>query len=57
MAVIVVGLTTVKPVAAVVPKSTAVAPVRLVPVTVTVVPPACGPAVGLMAVTVGRRPT
>ena len=35
------------------PKSTAVAPVKPVPVTVTVVPPAWGPLVGLTAVTVG----
>ncbi len=36
---------TVKPVAAVAPKSTAVAPVKLVPVMVTLVPPAAGPGV------------
>jgi len=48
-----VALTTVKLVAAVVRKATEVAPVRLVPVIVTVVPPATGPAVGEMAVTVG----
>ena len=41
-----VALTTVKRVAAVVPKATAVAPVRLVPVIVTVVPPAVGPSIG-----------
>src|SRR5580658_3338036 len=35
------------------PKSTAVAPVRLVPVMVTGVPPACGPLVGESLVTVG----
>ncbi len=35
------------------PKSTAVALVRLLPVTVTLVPPANGPALGLTAVTVG----
>ena len=52
-AVIVVSLTTVKSVAAVVPKSTAVAPVNPVPVIVTKVPPAAGPLVGLMPVTVG----
>ena len=40
VAVIVVALTTVRPVAAVVPKSTVVAPVKLVPVIVTNVPPA-----------------
>ena len=48
-----VALTTVKLVAAVVRKATEVAPVRLVPVIVTWVPPATGPAVGEMAVTVG----
>ena len=37
----------------VVPKSTAVAPVKAVPVMVTVVPPAAGPEVGLSPVTVG----
>ena len=41
-AVIVVSLTTVTSVAAVVPKSTAVAPVKPVPVIVTNVPPASG---------------
>ncbi len=44
-AVIVVSLTTVTPVAGFVPKSTAVAPVKPVPVIVTEVPPAAGPAV------------
>ena len=53
MAVIVVSSTTVTPVAAVVPKFTAVAPVKPVPVIVTDVPPAAGPLVGLMPVTVG----
>ena len=48
-----VAETTVKEVAAAVPNSTAVAPVKLVPVTVTLVPPAVGPLVGLTAVTVG----
>ena len=48
-----VALTTVKLVAAVVRKATEVAPVRSVPVIVTWVPPASGPAVGEMAVTVG----
>ena len=42
-----------KLVAAVAPKLTAVAPVKPVPVMVTEVPPASGPAVGLTAVTVG----
>ena len=36
-----------------VPNLTAVEPVRLVPVIVTLVPPAVGPAVGLTPVTVG----
>ena len=52
-AVIVVSLTTVRPVAAVVPKSTAVAPVKPVPVIVTGVPPAVVPLVGLRPVTAG----
>ena len=38
---------------AVVPNLTVVAFVRLVPVTVTLVPPATGPTLGLTAVTVG----
>ena len=53
VAVIEVAELTVKPVAAVAPKFTAVAPVKLVPVIVTVVPPAVGPAVGEIEVTVG----
>ena len=53
VAVIVVLLTTVKLVAAVVPKSTAVAPVKLVPVIVTNVPPTGGPLDGLRPVTEG----
>ena len=48
-----VAETTVKLVAATVPKTTLVAPVKLVPVMVTVVPPAGGPEVGETAVTVG----
>ena len=52
-AVIDVSLTTVTFVAAVVPKSTAVAPVKPVPVIVTKVPPAVEPLVGLRPVTVG----
>ncbi len=36
-----------------VPKSTAVAPLRLEPLTVTEVPPAVGPLVGVTTVTVG----
>src|SRR5579864_5721700 len=43
---------TVTPDPAVAPKSTAVAPVKFVPVTVTVVPPATGPPEGLTLVTV-----
>jgi len=39
--------------AAVVPKLTPVAPVKFVPVTVTLVPPAVVPEVGLTLVTVG----
>ena len=39
------------------PKSTAVAPDRFVPVTVTLVPPPVGPVVGLMAVTAGGGTT
>ncbi len=50
-----VSESTVTVVAGVVPKSTAVAPVKSVPVMVTVVPPAVGPALGLTAVTVGAR--
>ena len=53
VAVICVALLTVKPVAAVAPKVTAVAPEKLVPVMVTVVPPLVGPLVGEMEVTVG----
>ena len=43
----------VKLVAAVVPNETLVAPVKLEPVMVTVVPPVVGPLAGLMPVTVG----
>src|SRR6202011_4007844 len=57
LAVIEVALFTVKPVAAVPPNSTAVAPVRFVPVIVTTVPPVVGPLVGLTAVTVGAPTT
>ena len=53
VAVMVVELTTVTPVAAVPPMVTAVAPVKLVPVMVTLVTPAVGPEVGEIAVTVG----
>ena len=53
VAVIDVAEFTVKPVALVAPNLTAVAPVKLVPVIVTLVPPAVGPAVGEIEVTVG----
>ena len=53
VAVIWVAELTLKVVAAVAPKVTAVAPVKLVPVIVTVVPPAPGPDVGEIDVTVG----
>ena len=53
VAVIDVALTTVKLVAATPPNVTAVAPVKLVPVIVTLVPPATGPEPGLTPVTVG----
>lgn len=43
-------------VALTVPKSTAVAPVRPVPVMVTLVPPSTGPEDGLIAVTTGGPP-
>ena len=54
-AVIDVALFTVKLVAGVEPKSTAVAPVRFVPVMVTVVPPLVEPVAGLTADTVGAE--
>ena len=57
VAVIVVPLTTVLLVAGVVPKSTAVAPVKAVPVIVTVMPPATGPELGLIEVTAGTGGT
>ena len=53
VAVIEVALTTAKLAAAVPPNDTAVAPVKLLPVMVTLVPPAIGPAFGLTALTVG----
>jgi hypothetical protein len=53
VAVIWVAELTVKPVAAVAPNVTAVAPVKLAPVIVTVVPPAAGPRVGEIEVTAG----
>ena len=45
---------TVKPAAAVAPNDTAVAPDRLAPVIVTMVPPARGPPVGEIDVTEGE---
>jgi hypothetical protein len=48
-----VALFTVNDVAATDPNRTDVAPVRLLPVIVTLVPPAVGPVVGLMADTTG----
>ena len=57
VAVIEVALLTVKLAAAVAPKLTAVAPVKLVPVSVTTVPPAVVPEVGEMPVTVGAGVT
>lgn len=53
MAVIRVSLSTVNPVAGTEPKATAVAPVRWVPVRVTVAPPASGPWSGVSPVTTG----
>ena len=54
VAVICVALSIVKPVALVAPNLTAVTLVKLVPVMVTEVPPAVGPAVGETLVTVGE---
>ena len=56
VAVMVVGVLIVKVAGLPGPKSTALAPVRFVPVMVTVVPPDVGPEVGLIAVTVGAGP-
>ncbi len=53
VAVTEVGETTEYVVAPVAPKSTALAALKPVPVMVTEVPPATGPAIGLTAVTVG----
>ena len=53
VAVMVVALLTVKFVAAVPPKATAVAPVKLVPLMLTVVPPTAAPVLGERALTVG----
>jgi hypothetical protein len=51
--VICVALFTVNVVADVAPNFTAVAPVKFVPVMVTLVPPAVGPLAGLTLLTVG----
>ena len=51
-----VALLTVKEAAALLPKLTAVAPEKLVPVMVTLVPPDVGPVFGLTLVTVGADP-
>jgi hypothetical protein len=56
LAVICVDELTVNEVAAVVPNLTAVAPVKFVPVIVTEVPPADGPAVGLTELILGVPP-
>jgi hypothetical protein len=53
VAVIEVALLTVNELAAVAPNLTAVAPVKLVPVTVTLVPPPAGPTLGDTEVTAG----
>jgi len=53
VAVIDVAELTVKPVAAMLPKSTTLAPVKFVPVIVTLVPPAVVPELGEIPVTVG----
>ena len=53
VAVIVVGLTTVKSAAGVAPNRTAVAPVKDEPMIVTVVPPTVGPLLGETPVTTG----
>jgi hypothetical protein len=55
MAVIDVSDKTLKVVAGMLPKLTAVAPVKFVPVIVTIVPPADGPLVGERPVTVGAE--
>ncbi|OEZ89316.1 hypothetical protein JAB6_01300 [Janthinobacterium sp. HH104] len=53
VAVICEALLTVKPVAAVAPNVTAVAPLRFAPVMVTLAPPAVGPKVGEIPLTTG----
>ena len=56
VAVIWVALLTVKEPAALLPNLTAVAPEKLVPVMVTLLPPDVGPVFGLTLVTVGADP-
>ena len=56
-AVICVALSTVNDAAGFAPKATAVAPVKLVPVMTTLVPPAAKPLFGLRLVTVGNGTT
>ena len=53
VAVTCVGDSALRPVALAAPNLTSLAPVRFVPVIVTVVPPAAGPLVGSILVTVG----
>ena len=53
VAVICVALTTITPEAALPPNVTDVAPVKLVPVIVTLAPPVAGPEFGLTLETVG----
>src|SRR5438445_6628508 len=55
VAVIWVALSTVKEPAALLPNLTAVAPEKLVPVMVTLLPPYIGPVFGLTLATVGGR--
>src|SRR5262245_65643844 len=55
VAVIWVALLTVKEPAALLPNLTAVAPEKLVPVMVTLLPPCVGPVFGLTLATVGGR--
>jgi hypothetical protein len=55
VAVIEVALATVNEAAAVAPNLTAEAPVKLVPVTVTLVPPAVVPELGLTELTAGAE--
>ncbi|MNM85396.1 hypothetical protein D3C81_975090 [compost metagenome] len=53
VAVTCVGLLMVTPEAAVVPKATAVVPVKPVPVMTTLLPPATGPKAGVIPLTTG----